>query len=258
MVLNNRTQNYVRDKLAQKRGRNVIILKLPDDSLPVPNQLELDSRLLDIEQITKSMAVFHQMILLLIGNHSVSAISALFDIPYGQLHTTVQKIRESISKKLANKGKKMTLQPENLTPLQISRLPIDDLMQLNNMVNKQLAEIKIMKEKIDDGLNLRFSETVKNNLLSENKDTGTTRFADGVFQIVAEVPKKVAWDTEKMEELVKRIPEERRKDIVKISYSIEERKYSALPTVYQELFHEARTITPGKIRFQINFAGDKK
>jgi hypothetical protein len=55
-----------------------------------------------------------------------------------------------------------------------------------------------------------------------------------------------------MEELVKRIPDERRKDIVKISYSIEERKYSTLPSEYQELFREARTVTPGKTKFQIS------
>jgi endonuclease III len=92
---------------------------------------------------------------------------------------------------------------------------------------------------------------VKSNLRSENKDTGTTRFFDGAFQIVAEIPKKVTWDNEKMEELIKRIPDERRKNIVKISYSIEERKYAALPATYRELFREAGTITPGKTKFQI-------
>jgi hypothetical protein len=74
---------------------------------------------------------------------------------------------------------------------------------------------------------------------------------NGAFQIVAEVSKKVTWDPEKMEELVKRIPEDRRKDIVKITYAIEERKYSSLPNEYQEMFREARTITPGKTKFQI-------
>jgi hypothetical protein len=58
-------------------------------------------------------------------------------------------------------------------------------------------------------------------------------------------------DTEKMEELVKRIPENMRKSFVKISYAIEERKYAALPHEYQELFREARTITPGKTKIQI-------
>jgi hypothetical protein len=54
-----------------------------------------------------------------------------------------------------------------------------------------------------------------------------------------------------MEELVKKIPEERRKSFVKITYAIDERKYAMLPYECQELFREARTITPGKIKFQI-------
>ena len=140
---------------------------------------------------------------------------------------------------------------ETLSAKEISRLEVGDLMDLNDQITKLTSHTKELKEKLEDAMNLRFSESVKNSLRSANKDTGTTRFFDGAFQIVAEVSKKVTWDQEKMEELVKRIPDERRKDIVKISYAIEERKYSALPTVYQELFKEARTITPGKTRFQI-------
>jgi hypothetical protein len=124
-------------------------------------------------------------------------------------------------------------------------------MDLNDQIVKLTSPAKELKEKLDDALNLRFSEAVKNNLRSENKDTGTTRFFDGAFQIVAEVPKKVTWDAEKMEEIVKQIPDEKRKSIVKISYSIEERKYSMLSYEYQLLFKEARTITPGKTKFQI-------
>jgi hypothetical protein len=140
---------------------------------------------------------------------------------------------------------------ETLSAKEISRLEIRDLMDLNEQMTKLASHTKELKEKLEDGLNLRFSESVKNNLRSESKDTGTIRFLDGAFQIVAEVPKKVTWDPEKMEELVKRIPEDRRKGIVKITYAIEERKYSSLPNEYQELFREARTITPGKTKFQI-------
>jgi hypothetical protein len=140
---------------------------------------------------------------------------------------------------------------ETLSAKEISRLEIRDLRDLNEQMAKLASHTRELKEKLEDGMNLRFSESVKNNLRSENKDTGTTRFCDGAFQIIAEVPKKVTWDPEKMEELVKRIPDERRKEIVKITYAIEERKYSSLPHEYQEMFREARTITPGKTKFQI-------
>ncbi|GHT93666.1 hypothetical protein FACS1894122_09240 [Alphaproteobacteria bacterium] len=140
---------------------------------------------------------------------------------------------------------------ETLSAKEIGALDVHDLMDLHEQVTKLTSHAKELKEKLDDGLNLRFSESVKDSLRRENKDTGTTRFFDGAFQIIADVPKKVTWDNEKMEELVKRIPEDRRRAFVKVVYSIEERKYSALPYEYQELFKEARTITPGKTKFQI-------
>jgi hypothetical protein len=140
---------------------------------------------------------------------------------------------------------------ETLSAKEIGALDVHDLMDLYEQVTKLTNHAKELKEKLDDGLNLRFSESVKNSLRKENKDTGTTRFFDGAFQIVADVPKKVTWDNEKMEKLVKYISNEQRKSFVKVVYSIEERKYSALPYEYQELFKEARTITPGKTKFQI-------
>jgi endonuclease III len=141
---------------------------------------------------------------------------------------------------------------ETSSAKEISQLEVYDLMDLSDQITKLTSHAKELKEKLEDAMNLRFSESVKNSLRSENKDTGTTKFFDGAFQITAEVPKKVTWDQEKMEELIKRVPDERRKAMVKISYVIEERKYSELPHEYQELFREARTITPGKVRYQIN------
>jgi hypothetical protein len=147
---------------------------------------------------------------------------------------------------------------ETSSAKEISALNTYVLMNLSDQVSKLVSHAKELKEKLDDGLNLRFSEAVKNNLRSENKDTGTIRFFDGAFQIIAEVPKKAIWDSEKMEELVKRISHEQRKSFVKVAYSIEERKYSALPREYRELFKEARTITPGKQNSRSIWGGENQ
>jgi uncharacterized coiled-coil protein SlyX len=140
---------------------------------------------------------------------------------------------------------------ETLSAKEISALNASDLMELSAQVAEMSAGIKRIREKLEDGMDLKFRDSVKTGLQTAAKDTGTIRFFDGAFQIVAEIPKKVAWDAEKMEELIKRVPEDTRKSFVKVSYAIEERKYSALPYEYQELFREARTITPGKTKFQI-------
>jgi uncharacterized protein with von Willebrand factor type A (vWA) domain len=176
-----------------------------------------------------------------------------------KIHEKMRRVMESPNALVIERGvnmKDLSLL-ETLSAKEISALDASDLMELSTQVAELSAGIKRIKEKLEDGMDLKFRDSVKTGLQAVAKDTGTIRFFDGAFQIVAEVPKKVTWDTEKMEELVKRIPEDTRKSFVKISYAIEERKYAALPIAYQELFQEARTITPGKIRFQI-LAGDNQ
>ena len=70
------------------------------------------------------------------------------------------------------------------------------------------------------------------------KNTCTTKFVDGGFQVVAEVPKKVTWNAEQMEQIVKNMPEDKRKAIVKTSYAIDERKCMNLPPEYQHKYRE--------------------
>jgi hypothetical protein len=59
------------------------------------------------------------------------------------------------------------------------------------------------------------------------------------------------WDTEKMEEVIKKISKERQEDLIKITYAVDERKYLSLPQEWQHVFKEARTVIQGKPRYQI-------
>lgn len=145
----------------------------------------------------------------------------------------------------------MIPQPENLTAQQISRLQINDLMQLTDLINERLAEAKTMKEKLDDGLNLRFSLKLQQKLQDMSKNTGTVHFYENNFKITAEVPKKITWDSQKTEQALQLLSEETRKQLVKISCSIDEKVYLALPPQYREALAPARTVTSGKVRFKI-------
>jgi DNA-directed RNA polymerase specialized sigma24 family protein len=277
-VLSNRSKNYLRNRFAAKRGGNIFFEPFEESDDLGKQLVELNNdpeqeliKKIDLARAEKSLSLFQLQLYIFLKRHSIADISNSLNIPYASLHFEAQKIRECIkdainSQKILGNGEyrywkgvnmKNISILETLSAKEISSLEIGDLMELNEQIVNLNAHAKELKEKLDDGLNLKFSEAVKNNLRSENKDTGTIRFFDGAFQIVAEVPKKVSWDAEKMEELIKRIPDERRKDIVKITYSIEERKYSSLPHEYQELFREARTITPGKTKIQITL-GDSQ
>ncbi len=61
---------------------------------------------------------------------------------------------------------------ETLDVKELSRLQVCNLADLCEQVAKLLSHAKDLKEKLDDALDSRFSETIKENLRRENKDTG--------------------------------------------------------------------------------------
>jgi hypothetical protein len=56
-----------------------------------------------------------------------------------------------------------------------------------------------------------------------------------------------------MEQVMKPLSESLRKQIIKTSYSVDERMYQTLPQQYKEMLAPARTVTTGKTRYQISF-----
>jgi hypothetical protein len=272
-ILERRSFNLLRDHLRTKRGPFAVSREYIESDNSY--RIATNDAGIELNWLIKSLPNEYKTLCQLLKNHSVAEVARILGKSRMSLYRELKEISflanyksnpKNIFLSKINKGvhmKNLSIL-ETLSAKEISVLEVHDLMDLNDQVAKLINHAKELKEKLEDGLNLRFSEAVKNNLRSEskitageNKDTGTTRFFDGAFQIAAEVPKKVTWDNEKMEELIKRIPDDRRKDIVKISYSIEERKYSALPHEYQELFGEARTVTPGKTKFQITIGDDQ-
>jgi DNA-directed RNA polymerase specialized sigma24 family protein len=253
IVLLSRVKNYIRDRLNQKRGSNTRLSPLDEDKTPDFNNFRSPALLIDTDRALKSLTLYKQIIVLMMRRHTLSQISALFQIPYGQLYTLIQKIHREITENTPTNKETIMLQPlENLTAQQISKLQIDDLTQLYNLINTRLAEAKTMKEKMDDGLNLRFSSTLQKEMQNQSKNTGTVHFWENNFKITADVPKKVVWNSEKIEEVMKPLPESLQKQIVKTSYSVDERMYQTLPQQYKEMLAPARTVTTGKVRYQIS------
>jgi DNA-directed RNA polymerase specialized sigma24 family protein len=265
-ILARRAANLLESFSRIKRGPFVNFREYTDTDNS--NENEIQETRLDLWHLIEPMPSKYKMLCKLLVNHSIAEVSQIIGKTRASVYHDLKRIAYFVDRRSNSKNQffttwRMGIDMKNLSILEtssakeISALEIYDLMDLSDQITKLTSHAKELKEKLEDGLNLRFSEAVKNSLRSENKDTGTTRFFDGAFQVIAEVPKKVTWDQEKMEELIKRVPDERRKAIVKITYAIEERKYSELPHEYQELFREARTITPGKTKFQISIGETK-
>ena len=112
----------------------------------------------------------------------------------------------------------------------------------------------------------QFKRALQTHLIQENvklyvylehaleKDTGTVRFEDNGFVVVADLPKRVKWDQQRLKEVVELIRSgwgEDPADYVKIKFEVSERAYEAWPARLKELFAGARTVETGRPSYDL-------
>jgi len=85
------------------------------------------------------------------------------------------------------------------------------------------------------------------------KDTGTVRLREGDITVVADLPKRIAWDQAKLGQMVERIRAagDDVGEYVEISFKVPERNYAAWPRAIREGFEPARTVRPGQLTIQL-------
>lgn len=140
-----------------------------------------------------------------------------------------------------------------LTPAQIAAFPAAELAALAADLGDAMKSLKASSDALNAGLVARYADRSKQARAREQKDTGTVRFDDGDFVIVADIAKKVDWDQAKLEAMWKRIAAtgENPLDYLTIEYAMKEAKYANLPEAQQKAFQPARTVKPGKETFKI-------
>lgn len=272
-VIKKRAKKLLKDNLRLKRGGCSLFEEYFDEAyIDYSTEINVDKILswADFDNAVSFLSPHQRTLCELARRYSISEIAEILGVNratlYSRFKVISRKIKIILSKNshcsnhllLNREGiymKNISIL-ETLSAKELSKLDVADLMDLNDQITNLNSQVKEMKQKLDDGLNLRFAEAARSNLQGSGKDTGTARFFDGTYQIIAEIPKKVTWDTEKMEEIIKKISKERKEDLIKITYSVDERKYLSLPPEWQSVFKEARTVTPGKARYQITL-GDQ-
>ena len=131
-----------------------------------------------------------------------------------------------------------------LSPQEIAALPVEILAILQREVDEHLDRGKAAKARLDGALALRYGERAAAVRRGAGKDTGTVRFGDGDFTVVADLPKRVDWDQDRLAAMMARIraagndPAE----YVETSYRVSERKFAAWPEAIREGFTAARTV----------------
>ena len=141
----------------------------------------------------------------------------------------------------------------DLPPQEIAALPADVLVVLQQESEAALKQAKAAKSRLDGALVLKYGAEAAEARRAAGKDTGTVRLRDGDITVVADLPKRIAWDQAKLGQMVERIRAagDDVGEYVEISFKVPKRNYAAWPRAIREGFEPARTVRPGQLTIQL-------
>jgi len=141
----------------------------------------------------------------------------------------------------------------HLDPKEIAELPVELLAVLKHEIDERLKRDKAAKSRFDAGLAVRYKDRAAEARQAAGKDTGTVRFDDGDFTVVADLPKRVEWDQAQLAAMVERIRAagDDPAQYVDVTIRVPERKYAAWPDAIRKGFEPARTVRPGALKVEI-------
>jgi hypothetical protein len=128
-------------------------------------------------------------------------------------------------------------------------LPPDQLALLMAEAAEALEQARRVKDWLDAAVDHKYRDRAAAARAAKGKRTGTIRFADGDFVVVADLPKRVRWDQAKLAEAIEIIRRDWQEDpsqFVRMEIKVPESAYAAWPEAIRRLFAPARTVETGK------------
>jgi len=142
----------------------------------------------------------------------------------------------------------------SLSLQEIAELPVFALFRLQGSACANLRRAKELADWLDGALAIRYKDRATQARAQAEKDTGTVRFEDNGFTVVAELPKRVKWDQQRLKEISDLIATswgENPADYLKMKFDVSERAYDSWPPRLKELFTPARTVETGKASYEL-------
>lgn len=135
----------------------------------------------------------------------------------------------------------------------IRDLPLENVAALLRFISEAKSELATLTNMVQTGLEMRYGEQARAQLLAKGQDTGTTHIQDGDFDIAVEIGKDVKWDAQGLAELIAKIEAAGGdpREYVEIKYSVSEAKFKAWPRSIKAPFERLRTVTPKPPKFTL-------
>ena len=133
----------------------------------------------------------------------------------------------------------------------IRDLPLENVSALQRFIVEAKSELATLAAMVQTGLEMRYADAARAQLLAKGQDTGTTHVLEGDFDITVEIGKDVKWEPKGFAELVAKIEATGGdpREYVEIKYSVSEAKFKAWPQTLRAPFEALRTVTPKAPKF---------
>jgi hypothetical protein len=124
---------------------------------------------------------------------------------------------------------------------------LDDLAE-------QKAILAGIEDKVRNALDLKYGARARQRRAEAGKDTGVVRFEDNGFVVIADLPKRVKWDQDKLQhaaEIIRSGWGDDPTDYIKVKLEVSEAAFANWPRPVRELFIPARTVETSRPVYRI-------
>lgn len=141
----------------------------------------------------------------------------------------------------------------NMPTGELAQMPVGLLAVLQAELDHATKQLKAATARLSTALEVRYASRAAEARRAGGKDTGTVRLIDGDFIVVADLPKRVDWDQEKLGQAAQTVAAhgEDPAEFIDTKLTVSERKFGALPQAWRKEFEPARTVCFGKASFKL-------
>ena len=139
----------------------------------------------------------------------------------------------------------------------IAALTAPELACIMDDLAEQKASLALIEDKLRNSLDRKYGARARQRRAEDGKDAGVVRFEDNGFVVIADLPKRVKWDQEKLKHAVEIIRTgwgDDPADYVKVRLEVSEAAFANWPRPVRELFTPARTVETGRPVYRIETA----
>ena len=138
----------------------------------------------------------------------------------------------------------------NMPAGELAQMPVELLAGLQAELAHATKQLRMASARFKTALEVRYATRAAEARRACGKDTGTVRLVDGDYTVVADLPKRIDWDQEKLAQIAANIADsgEDPAKFIDTKFSVPERKYGALPEAWRQGFEPARTVKVGELK----------